>query len=434
MIDLGKFRRFWANRAGGFALQGAVLAPFLLAAAAGGLDFYAFNNHKTKLQATADLAALASAKEANLQGWSQEIVNAVANNYLAAHAEETSISGQLYKAYAKADPSNQLVKVVVTQDYYPYFLNFIYPSPQITVSATAQFSSTKKVCLLGLMKPQLLAKASVHMDNNARIQADRCSIISNSTDFAGLRVDSGSAMTADFICSAGGVMRSWRAKIQPSPVTRCPKLDDPLSSRPEPAFGGCTFSKLTITSDQTLQPGVYCGGLRISGTASVNLASGLYVIKDGPLVVEDGTSLTGDHVSLYLTGEGSTFSFATNSSISLTAMKTGPTAGILIAEDRSTPHSFQFNPFLLSHLPRNVRLHTISSNDARQLLGTIYLPNSILMIDAQAPVADSSAYTAIVVGRMWLRSGPTLVLNSDYSATDVPVPAGLGGGAPKLIQ
>ena len=56
------------------------------------------------------------------------------------------------------------------------------------------------------------------------------------------------------------------------------------------------------------------------------------------------------------------------------------------------------------------------------------------MIAAQAPVADSSAYTAIVVGRMWLRKGPTLVLNSDYAATDVPVPAGLGGTKTSLVE
>jgi len=56
------------------------------------------------------------------------------------------------------------------------------------------------------------------------------------------------------------------------------------------------------------------------------------------------------------------------------------------------------------------------------------------MIDAQAPVADRSAYTAIVVGRMWLGDGPTLVVKSDYAAIDLPVPAGLGGTQTTLVE
>lgn len=70
----------------------------------------------------------------------------------------------------------------------------------------------------------------------------------------------------------------------------------------------------------------------------------------------------------------------------------------------------------------------------RNLLGANYLAKSIMMIDAQAPVADRSAYTAIVVGRMWLGDGPTLVVKSDYAATDLPVPAGLGGTQTTLVE
>ncbi|MCP5073779.1 MAG: hypothetical protein GY947_10860, partial [Rhodobacteraceae bacterium] len=49
-----------------------------------------------------------------------------------------------------------------------------------------------------------------------------------------------------------------------------------------------------------------------------------------------------------------------------------------------------------------------------------------LYIDADAPIADKSAYTAIIASRLELFAGPHLVLNTDYSATDVPVPEGVG--------
>ena len=107
------------------------------------------------------------------------------------------------------------------------------------------------------------------------------------------------------------------------------------------------------------------------------------------------------------------FHFHPDTSIDLTAPLGGEMAGLLFMEDRGMT---------------GLRIHLINSNDARQLIGTIYLPSSVLQVDANSPVADQSAYTAIVAMRLWLREGPTLVLNSDYSATDVPVPAAISGG------
>ena len=72
-------------------------------------------------------------------------------------------------------------------------------------------------------------------------------------------------------------------------------------------------------------------------------------------------------------------------------------AGLLVYEDRNVSE---------------LRLHTIRSNNARKLIGTIYVPKGLL-IAANAPVADQSAYTAIVSRRLMLDEGPTLVLNAD---------------------
>ena len=54
------------------------------------------------------------------------------------------------------------------------------------------------------------------------------------------------------------------------------------------------------------------------------------------------------------------------------------------------------------------------------------MPHGRLIIDANTPIADKSAYTVLVVQRIDLHAGPNLVLNSDYSATDAPVPPGVG--------
>jgi hypothetical protein len=289
-------------------------------------------------------------------------------------------------------------------------------------------------CAIGLMQPQRFAKSSIHMDNESRILAEGCSIYSNSVSRYGLRADGAAELKAQSICSTGGVLQFKPNSFSPKPLNDCPKIEDPLGDRSGPAYGGCNENGLVVTENTDLKPGVYCSGLTISGDANVTLLPGIYVIKDGPFTVADTASITGVGVSFYLTGDKSTFDFQNGTSIDLSAMETGALAGILLFEDRNVPYSFEFNPFDLYNLPEDVRLNKISSNNARNLLGTIYLSRSILLIDAEAEVADESAYTAIITGRLWLQKGPILSLNANFTETKVPVPNGLMGTEPILVK
>ena len=169
---------------------------------------------------------------------------------------------------------------------------------------------------------------------------------------------------------------------------------------------------LGISSEtRTLSPGVYCGGLVISGSSHVTFRPGVYVMKDGPLEVTMTSTITGENVGFYLTGDNALFLFAGGSTVSLTAPKDGPLAGLLFFEDRSNPAG---------------RYHEIVSENARKLVGTIYLPKGNFAVSSKKPVADQSAYTAIVANTIQLNKYPVLVLNSDYELTDVPIPSGLG--------
>jgi hypothetical protein len=96
--------------------------------------------------------------------------------------------------------------------------------------------------------------------------------------------------------------------------------------------------------------------------------------------------------------------------IELGAPKDGPMAGILFFENRAAPEGRNFE---------------ISSDSARKLLGTIYLPRGVLKGGGKGRIAAFSAYTIIVAERIDL-SGAQLVINADYAASDVPVPVGLG--------
>ena len=214
---------------------------------------------------------------------------------------------------------------------------------------------------------------------------------------------------AETVCSAGGV--EGKASFAFPPTTDCPQIADPLAARTPPAVGSCTFSKTVINGGtRSLQPGVYCEGLKITNGASVTLSPGVYIIQGGKFIVDKGALLEGEDVGFFLAGKHSTLEFGYDTTISLAAPRTGEMAGILIFDDRGEKSD----------------KHKIYSNNARKLLGTIYMPNGALYIDAKRPIADRSAYTVVIARTVEIFDGPDLVLNSDYNATSVPVPKGVG--------
>jgi hypothetical protein len=300
------------------------------------------------------------------------------------------------------------------------------------------------LCLLAL---DPTAPATVSLEASAMMTATGCMVYSDSTNPSGLQAKDSAVLTAGLTCTAGGKATNHRATLTPAPVTDCPSMADPLRSRTPPSDTTCRFNNTVISGVvQTLQPGVYCNGLKITAGAEVTLASGIYIIKDGPLIVDQGATIKGVQVGIYLNGPSSNLTFAADSTISLSAPKDGPLAGILIFDDPSGASAPAIPPYALpvpivGRLVGNLlkgppREHKILSDNARMLLGTIYMPQGRLIIDANKPIADKSAYTVLVVRRIDLHSGPNLILNSDYSATDVPVPPGVGpyGNSVKLTN
>ena len=221
---------------------------------------------------------------------------------------------------------------------------------------------------------------------------------------------------------------------------------------PLPSSRACTYLNKVVDKKAivTLMPGTYCGGLKVTEESKVTLLAGTYVIKDGPLTVNKKSSFEGQNVGFYFSGDKAGLLFDKDSVVSLTAPRDGAMSGLLFAEERGvvdpapapTPELDLITgllpplpPLLPSSAPK-MREYRIISDNARVLLGTIYLPSGRLIIDSTKPVSDRSAYTVIVVRRLDLFDGPNLYLNSDYAASDIPVPDGVGpvGGSAALAQ
>jgi Flp pilus assembly protein TadG len=421
---------FRCDRTGGVAITFALVTPILFAVVGAAVDFTIYMRDKTQLQALADSASIAAAREMQMAKADPVRIKAVAEAYV--HSRQSTVAVQ-----TKVDSEKFAVTVDAQKDFAPFMGRLFFTgTPQLSATATAKLNGSLPLCLLALDRK---GGATIHLERSAQMTAPGCMVYSNSEHPSGVQAKDNAILTSALTCSAGGKGRSSSAKFNPEPLLDCPRLDNPLASRPEPPTGSCNHHDRVIRGGtRTLQPGVYCGGLRVTDGADVTLASGIYTIKDGPLVVDDHGTLRGTDVAIHMKGREANITFAVASTISLSAPKDGPLAGILIYDDPSGAKAMANPPYalpipllgglLVGLLAADAppREHKIFSDNARNLLGTIYMPRGRLIIDATKAIADKSAYTVLVVQRIDLHDGPNLHLNSDYSASEVPVPKGLG--------
>jgi len=382
------------------------------------VDYMSLSNQKQQLQGVADRAAVAAAQELVVAKGTDDRVSSVATTFVNAN-----YTAKAHETEAEIIEKGKAVHVTITAAPQTYF-----PGPiargvsQIKVEATAAISGGGYVCMIGLDEH---APSTLDMKNKAKVTATNCAIYSNSKNKGSLRLHSLARVKADLVCVAGGVSGATSAVSPNAPITDCPPLQDPLRDRPEPKVGLLECDHLLtvlvtgLSGKVTLDPGVYCGGINVTLGGDVTLKPGTYIMNNGTLTVETGGKLQGENVGFYLTGLLSTIQFGPSSTISLTAPKTGDMAGMLFFEDRHR----------LIGIP-----HRIASDNARKLVGTIYLPNNTLTIDSKDPIADQSDYTVIIAKKFEMKQGPELVLNTDYENSPIPVPDGVGNKSRPMIR
>jgi Flp pilus assembly protein TadG len=379
-------RKYFANSLGGIAATVAVAAPVVLGTIGVTADLAVFAMKKSQLQSAVDQAAIAAAKELSVvqtgamakaaaTGSSplQEVAQAYVDNAVGNNKGEVVTGVEIAS-------DNSAVTVTVTDSWAPFFAHYVGAKiTPIRVHAKASLVGESKVCVIALTDTGL---GAVSMTKNSSLTAKGCGVYSNSTNSSGFYLGSGSKIDAAVVCSAGGVYVSGTSNST-KVLTDCPKVDDPLATRVPPTAGACDFNNTAVSSGSvTLTPGVYCGGINISGTASVTFEPGDYVIKNGLFLVRQNAKIKGVNVAFYLTGMLSLVEFLDDATIDLSGAETGDMAGLLFFED---PNSGLF------------RFHNIRATNAFNLTGTIYLPRGNLLVDPTAAVAAQSAYTAIVL-------------------------------------
>ncbi len=466
MIGQGWWRRIaWRNdEAGNVAILVALLAPVLFGLVGVAVDYGTWALQLATLQRAADAAALAVVSDMQVSGADARRMQSLAEAYMKGGVTLRFGDGPVAvatKPVTRERPGGRFVEaggttgrtptgvtLILTQRKAAIMSRLVTPHlTDMTVTATAEAVGGARLCVVGLAPS---GRQGIRLEDQARIEAGDCAVYSMSSSAGSLEGADQSFVSAATTCAVGGFIGQV-FNFRPQPITGCPTLKDPLAARPAPPVGACLERDLVLRDGSfTLRPGTYCGGIRIEETAQVKMMPGIYVIKDGALVVGPDTDLiflktdclhppdkaTKDachkamsiHMIGSLKGEGVGFYFTGNvprnkagglqpmvflprSLVELTAPRTGDMAGLLFFEDRGSPDGRSFD---------------ILSDGARRLVGTVYLPRGTFSVRAMQVVADQSEYTAIVAHRIALSRQPRLVINARYGDTDVPVPQGLG--------
>jgi hypothetical protein len=183
--------------------------------------------------------------------------------------------------------------------------------------------------------------------------------------------------------------------------TGVPGEPDPLAQRAGPQFSGCDFGVPKAVNigggSTTLDPGVYCNGINISGGASVTFRPGVYILNGGGLSVSGGSTLQGTGVTFYNTARGKGYApvnIAGGTLGFLSAPTSGPMEGMLFFQDRTIAKAGS---------------NTISGGSNLNLNGTFYFPTSDLTFSGGGEVSVN--YTIMVAKTITIGGNTTLSAN-----------------------
>ncbi len=269
-----------ATKSGNMTILMGGMIAMAVGISASVMDYMSVSSQKQTLQGVADRAAIAAAQELIVFQGTESRVSSVAQSFVRANYR-----GEQMTSAVIAD-GGRTVEVSVEAKANTYF-----PGPvsdaikNISAHSTAEVSGGGYVCLIGLDTD---AVATLNMMNKARLSATTCAVYSNSVSPKSLWLHDTARIAADLTCVAGGIQGPLESFSFNQPTEDCPPIEDPLRDRPKPDVGDtskCDHKNVHIAASDkvTLKPGVYCGGISITG-GEATLQPGIYVMSKRPVV------------------------------------------------------------------------------------------------------------------------------------------------------
>lgn len=399
---LKKCYDFICNKTGNVAvIFGLSLFPVLFSVGIS-VDYTIISQVKSRLQETADSAALFAIKGLSDGGYNEEDIDELAYNMVTANFDLDTSTVQI-----KHDSYADILSVNLTTNYTPAFLK-LFRYNEITISAFSEveynIGNDAIKCFIALDESAFNA---LNLVGNSIVGANQCAIHVNSSSADAVDLNgSGTYITAEEVCIVGEV-DSGLNRISPPPKN-CSVISDPFDNVDLPIVGSCDHYDFMKNNSGTLYPGVYCGGISIGGSADITFAPGLYVIKDGEFNANGNSFMTGDGVTFYLTGNDIRLNFSGGANFDFKAMSTGKLAGFIFYFDPNSPVSSVASAF--------------SGNSDTYFEGILYFGNHDVDINGEGSVNTTSPFSIIVADTIKMNGDASVTFNVDTDMTDLVPP------------
>ena len=348
--------------------RGAVLAilalmiPVLLGALGLVIDNGYLYSVRRDMQSAADAAAVSAAQEirrGNTKYKDVAVQDAARNGFSV--QTDVSVSVNVPPTAGTFAGDSDYVEVKIRRETPLFFMRALHLKSKPVEARAVAGMRPRRGCVY-VLNPS--ASKALDVGGTAHLETPNCAI----------QVNSNAANAA--VTQGAGTVRSVATQVvgnfsgsgfTPSPETGIAAFSDPLAAVPEPTVSSCSFaSKLIITTDRTLSPGTYCGGIEIrKGTTRLN--AGTYILRDGGLDVQTNASIIGRGVMFYNTyaaaKDFAPFNIASKQTITLSPPTSGTYRGILFFQDRRVAKSHK---------------NLITRNDDGSFEGFFYFPSSQL--------------------------------------------------------
>jgi len=369
--------RLRQDERGAIAVMMAIMLSVLVGMLGLGVEFGSWYAARRALQTAADAAAITAALERSRGNPGDASAIALREAQRNGFHEAASGAFVLNSPPTSGPLAGRTDAVeAILQNHQERLFSSLFLSGEAVVSAraVAVVGNGGKACVLAL---DTGASGAIRGSGTANVSLPGCMLAANSTDPASINLTGVVIVKAQSMWSAGGLSQGNNVTVNLDfpPSLHAAPLRDPYADVQVGTVGPCDHTstvKVTNKATKTLNPGVYCGGIQITG-GTVTFNPGTYYIVDGSLDVNGGT-LKGQYSS---STDGVTFVFTTknvsgssiggldirgNAAISLRAPSdpANPFRGLLVYQDRRAPVG---------------SVNKLNGGSSTDLQGAVYTPN-----------------------------------------------------------
>lgn len=420
----------WLNNESGnvgLIFAASIIPVVLLIGSA--VDFGDASKKKATLQLAIDAAALAAAKTVD-----DDVSAAIteAQKVFEAKVEGTDLEGVVPTVTANngkitltahAASPTAFMKIVNIDEF---DLNVRAVAERGQEESEGDSTADGKVCLLAL-DPN--AAKGLEMQGSKTADLGTCWSYVNSNSAESVDDTGGSY---DFISSGvctAGLSSVEHDNFSTTPREGCPTMTDPFADTgaypsaaawdpklvmPVITDKDCKTGSLNLKKGTyTLDPGQYCGGMRIQAQAKVTFNPGIYKIADGSLSAWSGSQLTGTNVLFYF-GDVPNSTYTGDQKLEIQGGATVNLTG------RHSGSSYEGFLVIQNALAGEGQTSTIQGGGTFNMEGVLYMPTQKLEIGGNGEMNGSSKFFMAVAKEFELRGSGHLHVKQRQSGSLLP--------------